>query len=282
MGLRQKKPTSPGTRFQIADDYSDITKNYPEKSLLSVLNQKSGRDWRGFVSMRHRGGGNRKHYRMIDFKRNKDNLAAKVLAIEYDPNRNCRIALLEYEDKEKSYILAPLTLAVGETVSSGEEVEIRIGNCLPLRSIPAGTTVHNVELEPGRGGKLARAAGGGVVLMAKEGSHAIVRMPSGEQRIINLACRATVGQVGNLDAKNVVMGKAGKKRHLGRRPEVRGVAMNPCDHPHGGGEGKSGIGRKHPVTPWGKATLGKKTRRPRRRSNRFILSRRRGRQGETS
>jgi len=272
MALKQKNPTSPGTRFQIADDYSDITKSYPEKSLLAPLRQNSGRDWRGFVSMRHRGGGNKKHYRLVDFKRDKDNMAAKVTGIEYDPNRNCRIALLEYEDHEKRYILAPLGLSVGESVQSGEEVDIRPGNALPLQSIPIGTTVHNVEMEPGQGGKLARSAGAGLVLLAKEGGYAIVKMPSGEQRMIHLFCRATVGQVGNLDAKNILMGKAGKKRHLGRRPEVRGVAMNPCDHPHGGGEGKSGIGRKHPVSPWGQPALGKKTRKPRRKSDRFILT----------
>jgi large subunit ribosomal protein L2 len=274
MALVQKNPTSPGTRFRIADDYSDITKNYPEKKLLSPRYQKAGRDWRGFVSMRHRGGGNKKHYRLIDFKRTKDNIPARVVAIEYDPNRNCRIALIEYEDKEISYILAPLGLGVGETVVSGEEVDIRPGNTLPLRSIPIGSVVHNVELEPGRGGKMARSAGAGLSILAKENGYAVVKTPSGEQRLIHLDCRATIGQVGNLDAKNIVMGKAGKKRHLGRRPEVRGVVMNPCDHPHGGGEGKSGIGRKHPVSPWGKPALGKKTRRPRRRSDRFIITRR--------
>jgi len=274
MAVVQKNPTSPGTRFRIGDDYSDITKNYPEKKLLAPRHQKAGRDWRGFVSMRHRGGGNKKHYRLVDFKRTKDNIPAQVVAIEYDPNRNCRIALIEYEDKERSYILAPLGLAVGETVVSGKEVDIRPGNALPLRSIPIGSVVHNVELEPGRGGKMARSAGAGLSILAKENGYAVVKTPSGEQRMIHLDCRATIGQVGNLDAKNVVMGKAGKKRHLGRRPEVRGVVMNPCDHPHGGGEGKSGIGRKHPVTPWGKPTLGKKTRKPRRRSDRFIITRR--------
>lgn len=274
MALKQKNPTSPGTRFQIVDDFSDITKKYPEKSLLAPLRQKAGRDWRGFVSMRHRGGGNKKHYRIIDFKRDKDNIPAKVLGIEYDPNRNCRLALLEYEDHEKRYILAPLGVAVGDSIMSGEEVDIRSGNSSSLRSIPIGTVVHNVELEPGRGGKLARAAGAGLVLLAKEGGYAIVKMPSGEQRMIHLSCRATVGQVGNLDAKNVVLGKAGRKRHLGRRPEVRGVVMNPCDHPHGGGEGKSGIGRKQPVSPWGKPALGGRTRKSRRQSDRFILTRR--------
>ncbi|MBN3032753.1 MAG: 50S ribosomal protein L2 [Candidatus Saganbacteria bacterium] len=274
MALKQMNPRSPGQRFRIADDYSDITKGFPEKKLLAKRHQKSGRDWRGFVSMRHRGGGNKKHYRIIDFQRSKDGVMAQVLGIEYDPNRNCRIALLEYADKERSYILAPLGLAVGDKVSSGPGADIRPGNALPLSAVPIGTTVHNVELEPGRGGKLARAAGAGLVLLAKEAGYAIVKMPSGEQRMIGVNCRATVGQVGNLDFQNVVLGKAGKRRHLGRRPEVRGVVMNPCDHPHGGGEGKSGIGHVAPLTPWGKPTLGKKTRKPRRRSDRFILTRR--------
>ncbi len=273
MALQQKNPTSPGMRFHIADDYSDLTKFSPEKKLLAPLHQRSGRDWRGFVSMRHRGGGNKKHYRMIDFKRTRDDIAAKVIGIEYDPNRNCRIALIEYTDQERSYILAPLGLSVGDIISSGLEVDIKPGNALPLRSIPIGTTVHNVELEPGRGGKMARAAGAGLVLLAKDGDYAIVKTPSGEQRMVHLSCRATIGQVGNIDAKNIVMGKAGKKRHLGRRPEVRGVVMNPCDHPHGGGEGKSGIGRKYPVDPWGNPSLGKKTRHQRRNSDRFILTR---------
>ncbi|MDD5593283.1 MAG: 50S ribosomal protein L2 [Candidatus Margulisbacteria bacterium] len=274
MGVKQMNPRSPGTRFRIADDYSDITKNFPEKKLLAKQHQQSGRDWRGFVSMRHRGGGNKKHYRIIDFKRDKDGIEATVLGIEYDPNRNCRIALIEYADKERRYILAPLGIAPGDKIKSGSDADIKPGNALPFSAIPIGTTVHNVELEPGRGGKLARAAGAALVLLGKEAGYAVVKMPSGEQRMIHVNCRATVGQIGNVDAKNVVMGKAGKKRHLGRRPEVRGVVMNPCDHPHGGGEGKSGIGREHPVTPWGKPTLGYKTRKPRRHSDRFILGRR--------
>jgi large subunit ribosomal protein L2 len=274
MGVKQFNPRSPGTRFRISDDYSDVTKNFPEKKLLLKQKQQAGRDWRGFVSMRHRGGGNKKHYRIIDFKRNKDGIAAKVIGIEYDPNRNCRIALLEYADKERRYILAPLGLTDGDQVMSGPEADIKPGNALPLNAIPIGTTVHNVEMEPSRGGILARSAGAGMTLLAKEAGYAIVKMPSGEQRMINVNCRATVGQVGNLDAKNVVMGKAGKKRHLGRRPEVRGVVMNPCDHPHGGGEGKAGIGHVAPLTPWGKKTLGLKTRKPRRHSDRFILTRR--------
>jgi large subunit ribosomal protein L2 len=274
MGVKQFNPRSPGTRFRISDDYADITKNFPEKKLLVKKHQTSGRDWRGFVSMRHRGGGNKKHYRLIDFKRNKDDMAATVIGIEYDPNRNCRIALLEYQDKERRYILAPLGLTDGDTVMSGVDIDIKPGNALPLRAIPLGTTVHNVEMEPGRGGQIARSAGAGLVLLGKENGYAIVKLPSGEQRMIHLNCRATVGQVGNLDHKNLILGKAGKKRHLGRRPEVRGVVMNPCDHPHGGGEGKAGIGREHPVDPWGNPALGKKTRKPRRRSERFILTRR--------
>jgi large subunit ribosomal protein L2 len=273
MGLKEKNPVSPGQRFQINDDFSDVTKKKPEKSLLVRIRKTSGRDWRGRVSMRGRGGGARKLYRSIDFKRDKD-MNAKVLGIEYDPNRNARIALLEYEDKELRYILAPVGLEIGETVSSGEDVDIKPGNALPLRAIPVGTVVHNIEMEPGAGGKLARSAGASVMLVAKEGDYAIIKMPSGEQRMVHLTCRATVGQVGNLDAKNVSLGKAGKSRYRGWKPRVRGVVMNPCDHPHGGGEGRAPIGRKHPVTPWGKPTLGKKTRKPRRRSDRFILIRR--------
>jgi len=273
MALKKKNPVTPGQRFQIADDFADVTKSKPEKSLLKRLRKKSGRDWRGRVTARGRGGGSKKIYRVIDFKRDKD-MSAKVLGIEYDPNRNARIALLEYEDKEKRYILAPLELAVGDTVESGVEVDIKPGNALPLRSIPLGTVIHNIELEPGRGGKLARSAGSGVMLVAKEAGYAIIKLPSGEQRMVHLSCRATVGQIGNLDAKNVILGKAGRKRLKGWRPRVRGVVMNPCDHPHGGGEGKSPIGRKHPVTPTGKPALGYKTRKPRRRSDRFILIRR--------
>ena len=273
MGLKTRRPLTPGQRFRIDNDFAEITKSEPEKSLLFPLCSSHGRDWRGRISSRHRGGGNKRMYRLIDFKRNKD-MPAKVLGIEYDPNRNALIALLEYEDGEKRYILAPLGLNNGDRVESGTDVDIKPGNALPLRSIPIGTTIHNVELEPGAGGKLARSAGAAIMLVAKDGNYGIVKLPSGEQRMVHVSCRATVGQIGNLDAKNVVLGKAGKMRHLGKRPHVRGVAMNPCDHPHGGGEGKSGIGRKHPVTPWGKPTLGKKTRKPRRRSDRFILIRR--------
>jgi large subunit ribosomal protein L2 len=273
MGLKKRNPVTAGQRFQALDDFSEITKKEPEKSLLTPLPKTAGRDWRGRVSARHRGGGNKQMYRTLDFKRNKD-MPAKVLGIEYDPNRNARIALLEYEDGEKRYILAPLGLMVGERVDSGQDVDIKPGNALPLSSIPVGTMIHNLELEPGAGGKLARSAGAGVMLVAKERDYAIIKLPSGEQRMVHLSCRATVGQIGNLEAKNVVLGKAGKKRQRGWRPRVRGVAMNPCDHPHGGGEGKSPIGKIHPVTPWGKPTLGKKTRKPRRPSDRFILIRR--------
>ncbi len=274
MPVKEKRPTSPGTRFQIVDTYEDITKHSPEKSLIVSLKKHAGRGFKGRISMRHRGGGNKRMYRLIDFKRDKDGIKAKVTGIEYDPNRNVRIALVEYDDKEKRYILAPHKLNVGDTIESGSHVEAERGNALPLRNIPIGTVVHNVEMQSGRGGQLARSAGAGMMILGKEGEYGIVRMPSGEQRMIHLDCRATVGQLGNLDAKNIVYGKAGKKRHLGRRPEVRGVAMNPCDHPHGGGEGKSGIGRIHPVSKWGQPSLGYKTRRGKRPSDRFILTRR--------
>ena len=270
MGIKTKNPVTAGQRFQIVDDYSDLTKHYPEKSLLRRLAKSGGRDATGRVSVRHRGGGNKRLYRLIDFKRDKD-MKAKVLGIEYDPNRNARIALLEYEDKERRYILAPLGLTVGEIVDSGPAAEIKLGNALPLGAIPVGSVIHNVELQPGGGGKLGRSAGTMIMLAAKDGEYGIIKLPSGEQRMVHVTCRATIGQIGNIDAKNISLGKAGKKRHLGRRPEVRGVAMNPCDHPHGGGEGKSGIGRKHPVSPWGKPALGKKTRKNRRISSRFIL-----------
>lgn len=274
MALKKRRPLTPGQRFQIVDNYEDITKDQPEKALLRVLKKKGGRGFGGRISMRHRGGGNKKMYRVIDFKRDKDNIPAMVEAIEYDPNRNARIALLKYQDKELRYIIAPLGLEVGAEVMSGESSEIEAGNCLPIKFIPAGTIVHNVELQPGSGGRLARGAGAGMMILAKEGGYAIVKMPSGEQRMIHLECRATIGQVGNVEAKNVKLGKAGKSRFLGIRPRVRGVAMNPCDHPHGGGEGKAPIGRAGPVSKWGKPTLGYKTRRGKRRSDRFILNRR--------
>ncbi len=274
MSVKEKRVTSPGVRFQILDTYDDLTKFSPEKSLCVKIKKNTGRGFMGRISMRHRGGGAKKIYRLIDFKRNKDGISSKVIGIEHDPNRNVRIALLEYTDGERRYILAPLGLKDGDTVESGPDVEIKLGNCLPIKNIPLGTVIHNVELSPGRGGQFARSAGTAVFLLAKEGEYAILKMPSGEQRMTHISCRATIGQLGNLDAKNVSLGKAGKRRHLGRRPKVRGVVMNPCDHPHGGGEGKAPIGRKQPVTPWGKPTLGYKTRRGRRPSDRFILRRR--------
>jgi len=274
MVVKQKNPTTPGQRFQVVDTFDDITKHEPEKSLLKVYKKKAGRDSSGRISSRHRGGGSKRFYRIVDFVRRKDGVRAEVLGIEYDPNRNARIALIKYEDGEKSYIIAPVGLKVGDKVESGVDVEISVGNCLPLRSIPVGTVVHNVEMVSGKGAALARSAGSSIQVLAKEGKYATVRLPSGEQRMIHMECRASIGQVGNLDAANVVLGKAGRMRHRGRRPHVRGVAMNPCDHPHGGGEGKSGIGRKRPVSKWGKPALGYKTRKKKKASNRFILMRR--------
>lgn len=274
MPVKQKRAMSPGTRFQILDTYEDITKFEPEKSLCVKIKKTGGRGFKGRIAMRHRGGGAKRVYRLIDFKRDKDGMSAQILGIEYDPNRNVRIALVKYNDGEKRYILSPLGIKVGDTIESGPNAEIKLGNSLPLQNIPVGSVIHNVELRPGSGGQMARSAGSFISLLAKEGEYAIVKMPSGEQRMIHIMCRATIGQLGNIDAKNVSLGKAGKKRHLGRRPEVRGVVMNPCDHPHGGGEGKSGIGRKHPVSKWGQPALGKKTRIGRRSSDRFILRRR--------
>ncbi|MBI5701858.1 50S ribosomal protein L2 [Candidatus Saganbacteria bacterium] len=274
MALKEMKPRSPGARFQINDSFDDITKYSPEKSLCVRLKKSTGRGFGGRISMRHRGGGAKLIYRMIDFKRNKDNMEAKVLGIEYDPNRNVRIALIKYSDGEMRYILAPLGIEVNYAVESGPNAEIKLGNSLPLASIPVGSVVHNVELMPGRGGQLARSAGASISMLGKEGDYAILKMPSGEQRMVHVNCRATLGQLGNLDDKNRSLGKAGAKRHKGRRPEVRGVVMNPCDHPHGGGEGKSGIGRSRPVSKWGQPALGYKTRRGRRPSDRFILGRR--------
>lgn len=274
MALKERNPITPGQRQRIDPDHSELTTNSPEKSLLVKIQKSVGRDNRGRISSRHRGGGNKKLYRMIDFKRMKDNIPAKVMSIEYDPYRNAYISLISYKDGEKSYILAPVGIKVGDMVESGESADIKPGNTLPLKNIPLGTTIHNVEMTKGKGGVMARAAGAGVQLVAKEGRYATLKLPSGEQRMIFIDCRATVGQVSNIDAKNVVLGKAGRKRHLGRRPHVRGVAMNPCDHPHGGGEGRAPIGRPSPVTPWGKPTLGYKTRKKRKLSERFILSRR--------
>lgn len=273
MAVKNYRPTSAGRRFVKTPTFEEVTKTEPEKSLLVSKKKNAGRNSYGRITVRHHGGGNRQKYRIIDFKRNKDGISAKVVGIEYDPNRTAYIALLSYADGEKRYILSPIGLKVGDTVMSGENAEIKVGNCLPLNLIPVGTIVHNVELQPGKGGQFARSAGAEVQLMAKEGKYATLRMPSGEMRKVVLACRATVGQVGNLDHELVSLGKAGKKRHLGVRPSVRGVVMNPNDHPHGGGEGKSPVGMASPVTPWGKPALGYKTRKNKKASNKLIVKR---------
>jgi large subunit ribosomal protein L2 len=276
MAIRKPKPTSPGRRFASYPDYAEITRREPEKSLVEGLKKSGGRNARGRKTARHRGGGAKRLYRRIDFKRRKDGVPARVAAIEYDPNRSAHIALLHYADGEKRYILAPHRLRVGMTVESGPRAELRVGNCLPLAAMPAGTVVHNVELIPGRGGQLARSAGAGVQLLAKEGGMATLRLPSGEMRMVRDECRATVGEIGNADHQNVKIGKAGRKRHMGVRPQTRGTAMNPVDHPHGGGEGSTTPGR-HPVTPWGVPTLGYRTRRKHKPSDRYIVrGRRRG------
>lgn len=272
MAVKKYKPTSAGRRFITTADFSGITKKDPEKSLLEVKKKHSGRNNNGHITTRHKGGGVRKQYRLIDFKRSKDAIPAKVAAIEYDPNRTARIALLHYRDGEKRYILAPVGLEVGALVESGEKADIKIGNALPLANIPLGTVIHNIELRPGEGGKLVRSAGSSAQLMAKEGAYAQVRMPSGEVRKIQVVCRATIGQLGNLDHENEVIGKAGRQRHLGKRPSVRGIAMNPVDHPHGGGEARSTSGRP-PTTPWGQMTMGKKTRRNKRTANMIVRKR---------
>ena len=272
MAVKRYKPITPGTRFKTVSSFEEVTKSRPEKSLLVAIRHTAGRNHYGRITVRHRGGGNKTKYRIIDFKRNKDDVPAKVAAIEYDPNRTAYIALLHYADGEKRYILAPLGLTVGDTVVSGSKADIKAGNCLPLSDIPVGTLVHNIEMQPGKGGQIAKTAGAAAQLMAKEGKYATLKLPSGEMRYILARCKATVGQVGNLDHELISLGKAGRKRHMGRRPEVRGVVMNPNDHPHGGGEGKSPIGRPTPVTPWGKPTLGYKTRK-KRKSNKFIVKR---------
>ena len=272
MAVKKYKPTSAGRRFITTADFSGITKKDPEKSLLEVKKKHSGRNNNGHITTRHKGGGVRKQYRLIDFKRGKDTIPAKVAAIEYDPNRTARIALLHYRDGEKRYILAPVGLEVGALVESGAKADIKIGNALPLENIPLGTVIHNIELRPGEGGKLVRSAGSSAQLMAKEGAYAQVRMPSGEVRKIQVVCRATIGQLGNLDHENEVIGKAGRQRHLGKRPSVRGIAMNPVDHPHGGGEARSTSGRP-PTTPWGQMTMGKKTRRNKRTANMIVRKR---------
>ena len=255
-------------------DYSELSKVAPEKSLLEPLKKHSGRNNNGRITVRHRGGGNRRKYRIIDFKRDKADMSATVLTLEYDPNRTAHIALVQYEDGEKRYIVAPNGLKVGDKIVSGEHADIKTGNALPMKNIPTGTFIHNIELYPGRGAQFVRAAGVAAQLMAKEGGMATIRMPSGEMRKVRMDCRATIGQVGNIDHSNVSIGKAGRKRHMGVRPTVRGSVMNPVDHPHGGGEGKSPIGRPGPVTPWGKPTLGYKTRKAKNRTNKFIVKRR--------
>jgi large subunit ribosomal protein L2 len=276
MAIRKPKPTSPGRRFATYPDFAEVTRSEPEKSLTEGLGKSGGRNVKGRKTSRHRGGGAKRLYRKIDFKRRKDGIPAKVAAIEYDPNRSAYIALLHYADGEKRYILAPQRLRVGETVVSGPGAEINVGNALPLAGMPIGTVVHNVELEPGRGGQMGRAAGAAIQLMAKEQDMATLRLPSGEMRIVRADCRATVGAIGNADHQNIKVGKAGRKRHMGVRPQTRGTAMNPVDHPHGGGEGSTTPGR-HPVTPWGVPTLGYRTRKKGKRSDRYIVrGRRRG------
>lgn len=273
MAVRNFKPTSPGRRQMTVATFDEITKQEPEKSLVAPLSSKAGRNNKGQISVRHRGGGQKRLYRSIDFKRDKDGIPARVASIEYDPNRSARIALLHYADGEKRYILAPSGLEVGDKVMSGMKADIRTGNALPLRHIPVGTLIHNVELQPGKGGQLVRAAGETAQLLAKEGNYAHVRLPSGEVRLIFQDCRATIGQIGNLDHENISLGKAGRRRWMGMRPAVRGVVMNPVDHPHGGGEGKSPVGR-NPVTPWGKPALGVKTRPKNKPSDKYIVRRR--------
>ena len=273
MAIKKSNPTSAGRRFYSSATFEEVTKTEPEKSLLAPIKKTAGRNAQGKITVRHIGGGNRKKYRIIDFKRNKDGIAAKVASIEYDPNRTAYIALLNYADGEKRYILAPIGLNVGDVVISGDEAEIKVGNALALEKIPVGSIVHNIELQPGKGGQLARSAGAEVQLMAKEGKYATLRMPSGEMRKVLTRCRATIGQVGNLDHELVSLGKAGRKRHMGIRPTVRGVVMNPNDHPHGGGEGKSPVGMASPVTPWGKPALGLRTRKKNKASNKLIVKR---------
>ena len=271
MGIRVYKPTSSARRFMSVLTFEEITRKKPEKSLTEHIRKNSGRNSQGKITVRHQGGGSKKTYRIIDFKRDKRNIPAKVTAVEYDPNRSAFIALLTYADGEKRYILAPLDLKVGDRVVAGENVDIKPGNALPLRSIPVGTLIHNVEIKPGKGGQLVRSAGMSAQLMAKEGAFAQVRLPSGEVRKVPIDACATIGTVGNTDHENVRIGKAGRSRHMGIRPTVRGVVMNPCDHPHGGGEGKSPVGMPAPVTPWGKPALGYKTRKHKKYSNRLIV-----------
>jgi len=279
MGIKKYKPITPGLRFRVTTDFAEITKTKPEKSLTVALKKSGGRNSDGRITMRRRGGGHKRKYRIIDFRRNKFDMEGRVAAIEYDPNRSARIALIEYEDKEKRYIIWPNGLEVDARVvsSSDSRVDIQPGNCMKLTHIPLGTIVHNIELHPGKGGTFVRSAGGSAQLMAKEKGYAQMRMPSGETRMVKLECRATVGQVGNIEHASEVVGKAGKSRWKGRRPKVRGVAMNPVDHPHGGGEGRAGQGNPHPVSPWGKPAKGGKTRKPKKASSKFIISRKKKR-----
>ena len=276
MGIKSYNPYTPSRRHMTGSDFSEITKSTPEKSLTVSLKKNAGRNNQGKITVRHRGGGSRRKYRIIDFKRRKDGIAATVVSIEYDPNRTANIALISYVDGEKAYILAPEGLKVGQKVMNGADAEVRVGNCLPLELIPVGTMVHNIELHPGKGGQMVRSAGNSAQLMAKEGKYATLRLPSGEMRMVPLECRASIGVVGNGDHNLVNIGKAGRKRHMGIRPTVRGSVMNPNDHPHGGGEGKTGIGRPGPCTPWGKPALGLKTRKKNKASNKMIVRRRDG------
>ncbi|MFA5527921.1 MAG: 50S ribosomal protein L2 [Peptostreptococcales bacterium] len=274
MGIRKYKPVTPGLRGMSVATFEEITTNEPEKSLLSTLKKNAGRNARGKITVRHRGGGQRRKYRIIDFKRKKDGIPARVATIEYDPNRSAYISLLVYADGEKRYIVAPEGLKVGDVIYSGEGIDIKTGNALPLKAIPVGTIIHNIELKPGKGAQMVRSAGNSAQLMAKEGKLATLRLPSGEVRKVSLECRATIGEVGNGEHANINIGKAGRKRHMGFRPTVRGSVMNPNDHPHGGGEGRAPIGRPSPVTPWGKPALGYKTRKKKKDSNKYIVKRR--------
>jgi large subunit ribosomal protein L2 len=276
MAVKKYRPTSPARRFMTVSAFDEITSTEVEKSLLEPLKKNGGRNSYGRITVRHQGGGAKRQYRIIDFKRDKDGIKAKVHSIQYDPNRTANIALLYYADGEKRYIIAPVGLKVGDSVESGEKADIKPGNCLKIANIPVGTLIHNVELKPGKGAQLVRSAGGSAQLMAKENKEAQVRLPSGEVRIVRIDCKATIGQVGNLEHENIKIGKAGRKRWMGVRPTVRGVVMNPCDHPHGGGEGKSPIGRPSPVTPWGKPTLGLKTRKKNKSSDKYIVKKRKG------
>ena len=276
MGIKTYNPYTPSRRNMTGSDFSEITKSTPEKSLLAKKSKNAGRNNQGKITVRHHGGGNRQKYRLIDFKRNKEGVPAKVIGIEYDPNRTANIALICYADGEKSYILAPEGLTDGMTVMNGPKAEVRVGNCLPLSEIPVGTQIHNIELYPGKGGQLVRSAGNSAQLMAKEGKYATLRLPSGEMRMVPIICRATIGVVGNGDHNLINLGKAGRKRHMGIRPTVRGSVMNPNDHPHGGGEGRAPVGRPSPMTPWGKPAMGLKTRKKNKQSNKMIIRRRNG------